>query len=275
MTIEELIVYGKKYTSSTKAKMLLANFLEVNPLELLTILDKVVEEDNINLYKKSLEALKENRPIQYVIGHVNFYGLQFKVNENVLIPRFETEELVENIKNYLKKKNLTNPKILDLGCGSGVIGLTLKHFFPDSDVTLVDISEDALKVAKENASNLNLDVNFLKSDWFSNIPLDKYDVIVSNPPYIKTNEEIEEIVKNNEPALALYGGADGLDCYRKILKDINKYLKDDYLIAFEIGYLEGDSLKELINNTIPNSKVTIKKDLSNKDRMLFVEKNID
>lgn len=275
MTIEELIVYGKKYTSSTHAKMLLANFLEVNPLELLTILDKVVEEDKINLYKKSLEALKENRPIQYVIGHVNFYGLQFKVNENVLIPRFETEELVENIKNYLKKKNLTNPKILDLGCGSGVIGLTLKHFFPDSDVTLVDISEDALKVAKENASNLNLDVNFLKSDWFSNIPLDKYDVIVSNPPYIKTNEEIEEIVKNNEPALALYGGADGLDCYRKILKDINKYLKDDYLIAFEIGYLEGDSLKELINNTIPNSKVTIKKDLSNKDRMLFVEKNID
>ena len=275
MTVEELIVLGKKYTSSTHAKMLLANFLEVNPLELLTILDKVVEEDKINLYKKSLEALKENRPIQYVIGHVNFYGLQFKVNENVLIPRFETEELVENIKNYLEKKNITNPKILDLGCGSGVIGLTLKHFFPDSDVTLVDISEDALKVAKENASNLNLDVNFLKSDWFSNIPLDKYDVIVSNPPYIKTNEEIEEIVKNNEPALALYGGADGLDCYRKILKDINKYLKDDYLIAFEIGYLEGNSLKELINNTIPNSKVTIKKDLSNKDRMLFVEKNID
>ncbi len=275
MTVEELIVLGKKYTSSTHAKMLLANFLEVNPLELLTILDKVVEEDKINLYKKSLEALKENRPIQYVIGHVNFYGLQFKVNENVLIPRFETEELVENIKNYLKKKNLTNPKILDLGCGSGVIGLTLKHFFPDSDVTLVDISEEALEVTRDNAKSLGLDVNFIKSDWFSNVPVDKYDVIVSNPPYIKTNEEIEEIVKNNEPALALYGGADGLDCYRKILKDINKYLKDDYLIAFEIGYLEGNSLKELINNTIPNSKVTIKKDLSNKDRMLFVEKNID
>ena len=207
MTVEELIVLGKKYTSSTHAKMLLANFLEVNPLELLTILDKVVEEDKINLYKKSLEALKENRPIQYVIGHVNFYGLQFKVNENVLIPRFETEELVENIKNYLKKKNLTNPKILDLGCGSGVIGLTLKHFFPDSDVTLVDISEEALEVTRDNAKSLGLDVNFIKSDWFSNVPVDKYDVIVSNPPYIKTNEEIEEIVKNNEPALALYGGA--------------------------------------------------------------------
>ena len=275
MTVEELIVYGKKYTSSTHAKMLLAVLLEVNPLELLNILDKVVDDSIVNLYKESLKALNENRPIQYVIGHVNFYGLKFKVNENVLIPRFETEELVENIKNYLDKKKITNPKILDLGCGSGVIGLTLKHFFKDADVTLVDISDEALEVAESNAKSLGLDVNFIKSDWFSNVPLDKYDVIVSNPPYIMTDEEIEEIVKNNEPHLALYGGKDGLDCYRKILKDINNYIKDDYLIAFEIGYLEGQDLKELIEKTILNSKIIIKKDLSNKDRMLFVEENID
>ena len=275
MTVEELIVYGKKYTSSTHAKMLLATFLEVNPLELLTILDKVIDESIVNLYKESLKALSENRPIQYVIGSVNFYGLKFKVNENVLIPRFETEELVENIKNYLEKKNITNPKILDLGCGSGVIGLTLKNFFKKADVTLVDISEEALEVARDNAKSLDLDINFIKSDWFQNVALDKYDVIVSNPPYIKTDEEIEEIVRDNEPHLALYGGLDGLDCYRSILKDINNYLKDDYLIAFEIGYLEGEELKLLVENTIPNSKVTIKKDLSNKDRMLFVEKNID
>ena len=275
MTVEELIVYGKKYTSSTHAKMLLATFLEVNPLELLTILDKVIDESIVNLYKESLKALSENRPIQYVIGSVNFYGLKFKVNENVLIPRFETEELVENIKNYLEKKNITNPKILDLGCGSGVIGLTLKNFFKKADVTLVDISEEALEVARDNAKSLDLDINFIKSDWFQNVALDKYDVIVSNPPYIKTDEEIEEIVRDNEPHLALYGGLDGLDCYRSILKDINNYLKDDYLIAFEIGYLEGEELKLLVENTIPNSKVTIKKDLSNKDRMLFVEKNND
>ena len=275
MTVEELIVYGKKYTNSAHAKMLLATFLEVNPLELLTILDKVVDDNIINLYKESLKALNENRPIQYVIGSVNFYGLKFKVNENVLIPRFETEELVENIRNYLESKNITNPKILDLGCGSGVIGLTLKNFFKNADITLVDISDEALEVASDNAKSLNLDVNFIKSDWFKNIPLDKYDVIVSNPPYIKTDEEIEEIVRDNEPHLALYGGKDGLDCYRNILKDINNYLKGDYLIAFEIGYLEGEELKLLVENTIPNSKVIIKKDLSNKDRMLFVEKNID
>ena len=275
MTVEELIVYGKKYTTSTHAKMLLATFLEVNPLELLTMLDKIVEEDKVKLYKDSLKALSENRPIQYVIGHVNFYGLIFKVNKNVLIPRFETEELVQNIKNYIENKKLYNAKIIDLGCGSGVIGLTLKHFFKDTDVTLVDISEKALKVAEDNAKTLGLNVNFIKSDWFSNIPIDKYDIIVSNPPYIKTEEEIEDIVKNNEPHLALYGGKDGLDCYRNILKDINNYLNVNYLIAFEIGYLEGEELKKIIKNIIPNSKITIKKDLSNKDRMLFVEKNID
>ena len=275
MTIEELIVYGKKYTNSAHAKMLLASFLSVNPLELLTMLDKEVPTNTINIYKKSLEALKANRPIQYVIGHVNFYGSKFIVNENVLIPRFETEELVEYIKSYLITKKIKKPKILDLGCGSGVIGLSLKKFFEEAEVTLTDISNEALEVAKTNAKNLNLKVKFILSDWFSNIKEEKYDIIVSNPPYIETNEEIEEIVKNNEPHLALYGGIDGLDCYKKILKDINKYLKDSYLVAFEIDYLKGEKLKNIIENTIPNSKVIIKKDLSNKDRMIFVEKNND
>ena len=275
MTVEELIIYGKKYTSSAHAKMLLASYLEVNPLELLTILDRKVEEETISLYKKSLEALKENRPIQYVIGHVNFYGSTFYINENVLIPRFETEELVANIKDYLKSNNIKAPKILDLGCGSGVIGLTLKKFFPNADITLTDISNDALDIARTNAKNLNLEANFILSDWFTNVEEEKYDVIVSNPPYIKTNEEIEEIVKNNEPHLALYAGIDGLDSYRIILKDIKKYLKPTFLIAFEIGYEQGDALCKLVNDNLENITVTVKKDLSNKDRMLFVEKNND
>ena len=275
MTVEELIIYGKKYTSSAHAKMLLASYLEVNPLELLTILDRKVEEETISLYKKSLEALKENRPIQYVIGHVNFYGSTFYINENVLIPRFETEELVANIKDYLESNNIETPKILDLGCGSGVIGLTLKKFFPNADITLTDISNDALDIARTNAKNLNLEANFILSDWFTNVEEEKYDVIVSNPPYIKTNEEIEEIVKNNEPHLALYAGIDGLDSYRKILKDINKYLNKTFLLAFEIGCEQGKDLYKLVNDTFENVTITIKKDLSKKDRMLFVEKNND
>ena len=270
MTVEELIVYGKSKTSSAHAKMLLASFLEVNPLELLIILDKTVDETIEKKYKDSVEALRENKPIQYVIGNVNFYGSKFIVNYIVLIPRFETEEVVEQVVEYSKKFNKDKLKILDLGCGSGAIGLTLKKLIKNSDVTLVDISKEALEVAKQNAVNLDLDVTFIESDWFSNLEITKYDIIVSNPPYIKNDEQIEEIVKNNEPALALYGGQDGLDCYKKILFSIEPYLNDEYLIAFEIGESQKEEITNLVINSLPTAIVTCKKDLYGRNRMIFV-----
>ena len=275
MTVEELIVSGKGKTSSDHAKMLLSSYLDVNPLELLTILDKEVDSDIEKLYKSSLEALKENKPIQYVIGNVNFYGLKFIVNKNVLIPRFETEELVEQVVEYTKDLNKDKIKILDLGCGSGAIGLTLKSILKDSEVTLTDISKDALEVAKLNANNLNLDVTFIESDWFSNIKLEKYDIIVSNPPYIRTDEEIEEIVKNNEPSLALYGGVDGLDCYRKILANIKPYLNNKFLIAFEIGESQKEEIYDIVNKYLKDIEITCKKDLYGRNRMIFVRNKID
>lgn len=275
MTVEELIVYGKGKTSSDHAKMLLSSYLDVNPLELLTILDKEVDSGIEKLYKSSLEALKENKPIQYVIGNVNFYGLKFIVNKNVLIPRFETEELVEQVVEYTKDLNKDKIKILDLGCGSGAIGLTLKSILKDSEVTLTDISKDALEVAKLNANNLNLDVTFIESDWFSNVKLEKYDIIVSNPPYIRTDEEIEEIVKNNEPSLALYGGVDGLDCYRKILANIKPYLNNKFLIAFEIGESQKEEIYDIVNKYLKDIEITCKKDLYGRNRMIFVRNKID
>lgn len=274
MTVEELIVYGKSKTSSAHAKMLLASFLEVNPLELLTILDKKVDENIEKLYKNSLEALKENKPIQYVIGNVNFYGIKFIVNKNVLIPRFETEELVEQVVEYAQSLNKDKIKILDLGCGSGAIGLTLKSILKDSLVTLVDISKKALEVARLNANNLNLDVTFIESDWFSNLEITKYDIIVSNPPYIRNDESIEEIVKNNEPALALYGGQDGLDSYKKILAGIEPYLNEEYLIAFEIGESQKEEITNLVTKNLPSTIVTCKKDLYGRNRMIFVRNKI-
>lgn len=275
MTVEELIVYGKGKTSSDHAKMLLSSYLDVNPLELLTILDKEVDSDIEKLYKSSLEALKENKPIQYVIGNVNFYGLKFIVNKNVLIPRFETEEIVEQVVEYAKDLNKDKIKILDLGCGSGAIGLTLKSILKDSEVTLVDISKEALEVAKLNANNLNLDVTFIESDWLSNVGLDKYDIIVSNPPYIRTDEEIEEIVRNNEPSLALYGGVDGLDCYRKILANVKPYLNDKFLIAFEIGESQKEEIYDIVNKYLKGIEITCKKDLYGRNRMIFVRNKID
>ena len=275
MTVEELIVYGKGKTSSDHAKMLLSSYLDVNPLELLTILDKEVDSDIEKLYKSSLEALKENKPIQYVIGNVNFCGLKFIVNKNVLIPRFETEELVEQVVEYTKDLNKDKIKILDLGCGSGAIGLTLKSILKDSEVTLVDISKEALEVAKLNANNLNLDVTFIESDWFSNVKLEQYDIIVSNPPYIRTDEEIEEIVRDNEPSLALYGGVDGLDCYRKILANIKPYLNNKFLIAFEIGESQKEEIYDIVNKYLKDIEITCKKDLYGRNRMIFVRNKID
>ena len=157
MTVEELIIYGKKFLYSIEVKMLLARVLECDPLNLINILNEKVEENKINLYKDLIKARIENRPLQYILGTANFYGLELIVNENVLIPRFETEELVENTKKIIetKFKDISKIKILDLCCGSGAIGLALKNLFPEIDVTMSDISRSALEVAKQNSAKLN------------------------------------------------------------------------------------------------------------------------
>lgn len=270
MTVDELLVYGKARIHKDHAKLLLANILNKNLLELLLFLDEQVDEEKATLYKKEVEAIKNNKPLQYVIGKVNFYGSEFIVNEKVLIPRFETEELVENtIKKINEIFNNKNIKILDIGCGSGVIGLTLKKFFPESEVTLLDISKEALEVAKENAKNLNLEVNFIESDVFQNV-YDIYDVIISNPPYIMDDEEIEDIVRDNEPHIALYAGKDGLDCYKKIMQDIKMHLNNKYLISFEIGRYQAPSIISMANYFLSKPTIEVKKDLQERDRMVFI-----
>ena len=274
MTIEELLVLGKQHCHSDHAKILLAELLNKNPLELLTCLDDKVSNEQVELYKRELEALSSGEALQYIIGSVNFYGNKFYINKSVLIPRFETEELVENTINYIKKYFDYPVDIIDLGCGSGIIGLTLEKKISTKTVDLVDISKEALEVTHKNCGNLNSKANLIESDFFQNISK-SYDIIISNPPYIKTDEEIEDIVKDNEPHIALYGGEDGLECYRKILKDIDKHMNNRCLIAFEIGYQQAGQLTDLINKTLDNIRIEVKQDLSGKDRMLFVFKNLE
>ena len=269
MTIDDLLIYAKKFIHKDQAKLLLADLLNKNPLELLNYLDEKVNEDVVQEYKKRVEAVSTGYPIQYAMGYVNFYGNKLFINEDVLIPRFETEELVENTIKYIEDIFDYPVNIIDLGCGSGNIGLTLKQKLQNSEVDLIDISDKALDVCRKNADNLGLYVNIYKSDFFSNVD-NKYDVIISNPPYIKTEEEIDDIVKNNEPALALYGGEDGLDYYRVIFNDIKNHLKEKFLIALEIGYTEQEQLVDLISNTLDKVKIDCKKDLSGKDRMIFI-----
>ena len=274
MKVEDLIVYGKEYIHSDYVKMLLGDILNLNPLELLNHLDDYVEEDKVKLFKEEMNSLKEGKPIQYVLGHVNFFGNKFYVNKNVLIPCFETEELVEKTIEYINKYFNEPIDIIDLGCGSGVIGLTLENKVSTNSVDLIDISKEALEVTKQNIENLNSKANTIESNFFGNIDK-KYDVIISNPPYIKTNEEIEDIVKENEPHLALYAGDDGLDCYKEILKNIKPHMKDKCIIAFEIGADQKEDIINLINEYLDNIKIETKKDLSQRDRMIFIFKNIE
>ena len=224
-------------------------------------------EDNLDEAIKRLEA---GEPVQYIVGDVDFYGNIIKVNKNVLIPRRETEELVEKTIEYIKKLFPNqNISMLDIGTGSGCIPITLKKHFPNSNISAVDISEDALKVAVDNSLSNNVNINFIQSNIFEKVS-GKYHCIISNPPYIKEDEEIMDIVKNNEPHLALYAPNEGLYFYEEILKEANKYLEDKFIIAFEIGETQGEDILAIAGKYFPTSKLLLEKDLQHLDRFVFI-----
>lgn len=232
-------------------------------------LKKYLDKDKL---EEGLEQLKQGIPVQYIVGNIDFYGSTINVNKNVLIPRFETELLVDKTIKYIKTNFKHHVDILDIATGSGCIAITLKKEI-DSTVDASDISESALKVAQENALNNKVDINFINSDMLTNITK-KYDIIISNPPYLTKDDDIMDIVKNNEPEIALYAKDNGLYYYDVILKNIKNNLKDKYLIAFEIGYTQGEDIKNIALKYLDNINVKIEKDYSNKDRFVFIEPKI-
>lgn len=271
MTIEELIIYGKKHLPSNEAKMLLAFVTGYDTLELLNYLDERIDTSKIEKYYQLIEARKANYPLQYIIGSISFLGLDIAVNENVLIPRFETEDLVYRTIQYINKyfsKNKTL-SIVDLGTGSGCIAIALKKAFPLAIVDAVDISSEAINLAKKNARKNKVNINFYLGNMLD--PLDrKYDIIISNPPYIDKDEQIEEIVLKNEPHLALFAPNKGLYYYEEILNNSIKYLNKNSMIAFEIGYKQGQWIKKYAKKVFPQSLLKLEKDLANKDRFIFI-----
>ena len=224
-----------------------------------------------NKLKEGIERLQNGEPVQYIVGNVNFYGNEIKVNKNVLIPRFETEELVEYTISYIKKMFKEKINIIDLGTGSGCIAITLKKKI-NSNVSAIDISKEALEVARENAKKNKVEIDFIQNDMLDNIS-NKFDVIISNPPYISKNEEIQDIVRKNEPSLALYADNEGLYYYEKIIKQAKKNLKEKFIIAFEIGYMQGEKIKKIAEQNYPKAEVVLKKDLQGKDRFIFIINN--
>ena len=227
-------------------------------------IEDISKLDTLNEYvKKRLGHM----PIQYILNKAYFCGLPLYVNENVLIPRFDTEVLVEEVLKISKKDK--SKRILDICTGSGAIAIALKKLGGFERVDALDISDKALEVAKRNAKELDSDINFLKSDMFSSLTCEnKYDIIVSNPPYIQSDvvDTLESEVKDFEPRLALDGDVDGMKFYKIIAKNYENYLADKGILALEIGYDEADDIRALFEG----KNVVIKKDLANLDRVAII-----
>lgn len=230
-------------------------------------LKKYLDESKLD---EGIKKLQNGEPVQYIVGNVDFYGYTINVNRSVLIPRFETELLVEKTISYVNKYLNKKIDIVDLGCGSGCISIALKKEL-DCNIDAVDISKDALIVAIENAKNNNVDINFINGNMLE--PLTKkYDLIISNPPYISYDEEIEDIVKNNEPSIALYADDNGLYFYKEIIKNSKQYLKEKFIMAFEIGYTQKEELIEFAKKYYSDADIWVEQDLHNRDRYLFIKK---
>lgn len=267
---EKLAVEHDKEESAVV--LLLENVCQIETNDLYLRMFEEISIDVINKFNEIFDVyLFDNKPIQYLIGTSCFYGYDFIVNENVLIPRYETEELVENIlyryDDYFKGQKVD---VCDLATGSGCIAISLALEEKNMKVVASDISASALDVAKQNNNKFNANVEFLQGDMLKPLEGRKFDIFVSNPPYIPEDEDVMSLVKDNEPNIALFGGNDGMKFYRIILSGVKPLLKDKALIAFEHGYDKKDDMIKLANFYFPNSKVEVLKDLEGKDRMTFI-----
>lgn len=257
--------------SNLKTRLIIAKTLKKPKEYLITHETEELKEKQIQEIKSNIDKIIQAIPIQYIIQNQEFMGLNFFVNENVLIPQPDTEILVEEVINILK--NINGNKVLDLCTGSGAIAVSIKALSnPELEISASDISKKALEVAKINAKNNNVNIKFIESDLYCNIT-DKFNIIVSNPPYIRTSiiSKLEKEVQN-EPLIALDGGQDGLDFYRKIINNAHKYLENDGYLALEIGYDQKNQVIELIKTSKVYKNIYSKKDLSGNDRIIICQK---
>ncbi|MBF0715052.1 peptide chain release factor N(5)-glutamine methyltransferase [Gemelliphila palaticanis] len=255
------------------ARFLLQYLLEEDTQNFNKNFDNILAKDlEIKFFDLIDKHINNDMPLSHLLGLDYFYDRKFYVTKDVLSPRMETEELVYNVINHIKEKD-DNLAVLDLCTGSGIIGITLKKEIPNLEVTCSDISEEALKVAKKNAINLEADIDIIQSDLFENI-YGKYDLIVSNPPYISYSDKktISNNVLNYDPHLALFAEENGMYFYRKILENAKNYLNDNGVIFFEIGYNQKNDIEKLAENNYYKCKVI--KDINGKDRIAIIKKQL-
>ena len=277
MTIKQAITKGMIMLKSNnvespklKARLLLQYVLD-KPRQYIIVYDnKEIDKQQQWQYFVNIEKLTRGVPLQHITHRQEFMKMDFFVDENVLIPRPDTEILVEEVIKIAQKYN--SPRILDLCTGSGAIAISLKKFVPNADITAVDISEKALEIAQRNAKKLETKINFLKSDLFDKLDNKKFDIIVSNPPYIRKDEikKLSEEVQK-EPKIALDGGEDGLDFYRIITEQAINYLKTGSFLCFEIGYNQKNDVIKIIEDEQNYKNTYCKKDLYGNDRIIITQ----
>ncbi|ABJ57433.1 peptide chain release factor N(5)-glutamine methyltransferase [Oenococcus oeni] len=243
--------------------------LKINNTELLLRFSEQIPARTESKLRLDFDKVQAGEPVQYVLGFANFYGRDFSVGPQVLIPEVETAELIDHVKNAVLLPLEDDFSILDIGTGSGNLAITLALELKAKNVLAVDISQDALDLAKKNSQNLSAtEVKFIRSDLLENVN-GLFDLIVSNPPYVKTGEkEIDKQVVDFEPHQALYAGADGMDVFRKMIPETVKHLKPDGYAIFEMDYRQGDEIKSLIKKNFPKAQIEIFKDISGLDRFI-------
>lgn len=235
--------------------------------DLVTYLHQPITFEDWTAFETILERIVNDEPIQYILGYADFYDRRFKVNKDTLIPREETAGIID------LAKDLSPRRILDIGTGSGIIGITMALENPEAMVMMSDISEGALEIAGENAIQHGTAVSLVKSDVFDNIPaIEKFDLILSNPPYISQDEldVMDESVKKFEPKSALFAERNGLAIYEKIAQQAPDYLTDEGTLIVEIGYRQGGAVKEIFSNTFSEKVVEVLKDFNGLDRYVRV-----
>ncbi len=278
MKIQELMEKGKQKLIENQieeaniiARVLLQFVLALNRTELLMNQEQKVEEEKRQEYEKAIQKIIEGIPMQYITHKQEFYGIPFYVDENVLIPQPDTEILVEEVVSLAKNQQ---EDILDIGTGSGAIGIALASNITSANITISDISKKALEIAKKNAieNKVIQKIKLVQSNLFENIE-GTFSIIVSNPPYIET-EIIKELPKQvqNEPILALDGGKDGLTFYRKLVEEAPNYLRQGGYLCMEIGYNQKEAVLELLQNSPRYQHTYSKKDLSGNDRIIIAQK---
>ena len=282
-TVKELIKLAESRLDDASkdvnvAKVLFYHLADKQPHELYLMYDEEVSSELEAKFLAGMEEYYQGKPIQYIKGVENFFGRDFKVNEDVLIPRYETEELVENIlyridDYFAEYQSIT---LCDVGTGSGAIATSLALEEPRLKVFATDISLKAVTVAKDNAKNLGANIEFMVGEMLEPLLENeiKVDIFVSNPPYIPQEQEIEAMVKDNEPHVALFGGNDGLYFYRKIFQGVEPLLQERALLAFEMGFDQRELMEAALQEYFPNDPHEIIKDINGKDRMLFIYRNL-